>query len=316
VTTGELPLTDSRTTPLDLIGDWHLIGLVKDASNNQIRLYVDGELAASRTVIYNDSFTSNDAPMNIGYLDRTSGKFHFNGLIDEVALYNEVLTASVFATHYQNGIIKKGYCNTAPTFAASNPDPVPTTATEEVLYTVDFNANDVDPDMISFNIVSGPSGMVINSSGVVTWTPDDPITSPVQYSVLVSDNAGGTNTRQYSVTVTAVNDAPVITGQVGTLTTEEETALEITISDVTYTDIDSTSGFTLGVQGGANYTVSLNTITPVAGFLGNLTVPVTVSDGSDSSAPFNITVEVTDTAGTSGSGGGGGGGCFIGSIVF
>jgi hypothetical protein len=313
-TGGSIELVDSRPSPSDLRDRWALIGLVRDAATNQIRLYVDGELADSETVVYTSGFNSGSNPLNIGYLNRVSSKFHFTGLIDEVALYDAALTASVFATHYQNGLIGKGYCNTAPTFGTPAPNPVPTTATEEQLYTVDFNVNDVDPDTLTLTLANAPTGMSINGSGVVTWIPDDPIVSPVSYTVQVSDNAGGTNSQQYDITVTAVNDPPVIASQNGTLTTEEETALEITIADVNYSDVDSTSGFSLGVQGGTNYTVAGNTITPVAGFIGNLTVPVTVSDGTDSSTPFNLTVEVTEPA-TGGGGGGGGGGCFINAIL-
>lgn len=318
VDTDEAQLVDSRTPAQDLVdGNWHLLALVKDGTNNQIRLYVDGVLAASRTVVFNAGFSSNAQELNIGYLNRTSSKFHFDGLIDEVVFYDTALPATVFATHYQNGLIGKGYCNTAPTFATPDPNPVPTTATEEQLYTVDFNANDVDPDTLTFSLVESPTGMAIDGSGVVTWTPDDPIVSSVTYTVQVSDNAGGTNTQQYTVTVTAVNDAPVITSASGarTLTTEEDTAFELLLTDVTYTDADNTSGFSLSVASGSNYTVSGNTITPDSGFTGNLTVAVTVSDGSDSSAPFNLTVEVTEVGGNSSGGGGGGGGCFINSLT-
>jgi hypothetical protein len=123
-----------------------------------------------------------------------------------VALYDTALTASVFATHYQNGLIGKGYCNTAPVFTDPVPNPVPTTATEDQLYTVDFNATDVDSDALTWSLVGAPTGMQIDSAGVVTWTPDDPITSPVSYMVMVQDNQGGTNTQSYNIDVTAVDD--------------------------------------------------------------------------------------------------------------
>jgi hypothetical protein len=208
-------LPDSRTSPVDLRGDWHLLGLVRDASVNQIRLYVDGELAASATAVYTAGFNSNTNPLNIGYLNDASNKYHFTGLIDQVALYNTALTASVFATHYQNRLIAKGYCNSAPAFIASNPDPVPTTATEGQLYTVDFNATDADPDTLTWSLLTAPTGMQIDSAGVVTWTPAAPITSPVSYQVMVHDNQGGTSTQNYTVDVTAASNPPSSGGSSG-----------------------------------------------------------------------------------------------------
>ena len=95
--------------------------------------------------------------------------------------------------------------------------------------------------------------------------------------------------------VTTVNDAPVITGQ-SPLSTPEETALAITLGALTVTDPDNTypTDFTLAVQDGSDYSRAGNTITPVADFIGTLTVPVTVNDGTDNSNVFNLSVEVLD----------------------
>jgi hypothetical protein len=209
-------LLDSRTTPSDLRGAWHLLGLVRDASMNQIRLYVDGELADTQTVLYTNGFNSNSNPLTIGYLDTLSGSnYHFTGRIDEVALYNAALPASVFATHYQSGQSGKGYCNTAPVFTTPNPDPVPTAATEGQLYTVDFNATDADSDTLTWSLMTAPTGMQIDSDGVVTWTPAAPITTPVSYEVMVQDSQGGTNTQIFSVDVTAAGSTGGTGGTTG-----------------------------------------------------------------------------------------------------
>ena len=66
-----------------------------------------------------------------------------------------------------------------------------------------------------------------------------------------------------SVTVSASNDAPVITGQ-GALTTAEETALGITLADLTVSDPDNSYPNRLhaGSAGRGNYTRAVNTLTP------------------------------------------------------
>jgi hypothetical protein len=93
----------------------------------------------------------------------------------------------------------------------------------------------------------------------------------------------------------AINDPPVITGQ-NPLSTQEETSLTITLNDLTVIDPDNTypDDFTLEVQDGTNYTRTNNTITPVGGFSGDLSVPVRVNDGLASSNVYNLIVTVED----------------------
>jgi hypothetical protein len=100
--------------------------------------------------------------------------------------------------------------------------------------------------------------------------------------------------KAFVITVTNVNEAPVITGQTS-LTTEENTALTIVLGNLTVTDVDNTypTDFTLTVMTGTNYTVVGTTITPVTGFVGTLTVPVKVNDCIADSNTFNLSVSVT-----------------------
>lgn len=97
-----------------------------------------------------------------------------------------------------------------------------------------------------------------------------------------------------SVRVTPVNDVPVITGTVSTLSTPSDTPLIIVISDlvIEYPDGNNPNDFTLTILTGENYTIVDNEIIPSADFDGTLTVPVVVHDGSDKSLPFELPVEV------------------------
>jgi hypothetical protein len=98
-----------------------------------------------------------------------------------------------------------------------------------------------------------------------------------------------------SITVNAVNDAPVITGQ-NTLLTNEYTPLSIALADITVEDVDNTypTGFSLTVQSGANYTHVENTIIPNHDFHGVLSIPVKVNDGLADSNIYNLQVTVID----------------------
>ena len=127
-----------------------------------------------------------------------------------------------------------------------------------------------------------------------TITPATDFNGTLTVPVTVNDGTADSGVYNLSVTVSASNDAPVITGQ-GALTTAEETALGITLADLTVSDPDNSypDDFTLAVQDGADYTRVGNTLTPAANFNGTLTVPVTVNDGTADSDVFNLSVTVT-----------------------
>jgi len=124
-------------------------------------------------------------------------------------------------------------------------------------------------------------------------TPVDDFNGVLTVPVTVNDGADGSNVFNLSVTVTAVNDQPQITGQ-DPLSTAEETPLTISLGDLTVTDPDNSypGDFTLAVQDGANYTRVGNEITPATDFSGTLTVPVAVNDGADDSDVFNLGITV------------------------
>lgn len=89
------------------------------------------------------------------------------------------------------------------------------------------------------------------------------------------------------------NTAPTITGTASDLSTNEETALEISVADLAITDPDvGTPDYTLTIQEGNNYTVNGTSITPTKDFNGTLTVAVVANDGEADSQPFNISIEV------------------------
>ncbi len=141
---------------------------------------------------------------------------------------------------------------------------------------------------------------MVDSSYTLKYTPAVNAFGTSTFVVIVSDNGGtangGSNVsdgQTFTVTVNPVNDAPVITGQ-NPLSTNEDTSLTLTLSNLTVSDIDNTypTGFTLIIPSGTNYTVLGNTITPNLNFNGALTVYVKVKDGVAESNLFNLSVTV------------------------
>jgi hypothetical protein len=289
---------------------WHHVALVRDESTNTTHLYVDGALEASNTFDYTAGFTSTTRNLSIGYLD--GGSFGLNGSLDEVAIYGSALDPTVILQHATLNP-GRGYCNSDPritTAADTDADPV-----ED--YTYDADAQDDDTDTLTWSVVTGPANMTIDAQGVVTWPQADVsaaagTTVPVE--IQAADAFGGVGTQSWDLTVSGVATvAPQITGQAA-LSTAVETPLTITLTNLTVVDSDSTfpDDFTLTVMDGTDYARVDNTITPGSGFTGDLTVPVSVNDGTNDSNTFNLTVTVSDTVTPGGGGGGGGGGgCFI-----
>jgi hypothetical protein len=127
-----------------------------------------------------------------------------------------------------------------------------------------------------------------------TITPIKDFNGDLTVPVTVSDGTDDSDVFNLVVTVTPVNDAPVITGQLP-LSTPEDTSLAVLATDLTVADPDNDfpTDFTLTLQAGVNYTLTGNTITPDPDFNGTLSVPATVNDGQLDSAPFVMTVSVT-----------------------
>ncbi len=150
--------------------------------------------------------------------------------------------------------------------------------------------DNVYPDDFTLTVLDG-SDYIWSGNTVI---PNTDIIGTLTVTVRISDGEAESDVFSLSVTVTEVNDAPVIAGQTS-LSTPEETPLTVTLNHLTVTDPDNAfpDDFTLTVQDGANYTRSGNTVTPDTDFNGNLTVPVKVSDGPAESPLFHLTVNVT-----------------------
>ena len=144
-----------------------------------------------------------------------------------------------------------------------------------------------------------------------TVTPANGFSGRLSVPVIVSN--GSTNSNGYTLSIDVLAEgAPVISGQ-ATLKTKKNEALTITLDDLTVNDPSGQypNGYHLTLNGGANYTVNADTITPSSGFTGTLSVPTKVSNGTLESNTYNLTIEVTNP---NPGGGGGGSGCFIGTV--
>ncbi|WP_299178600.1 Ig-like domain-containing protein [uncultured Neptuniibacter sp.] len=186
--------------------------------------------------------------------------------------------------------------NHAP--VASN-DSASTNEESAVTINVLANDSDADGDTLSVTGTSGVNGSaVVNSNGTITFTPAAGFSGSETFNYSISDGQGGSDSASVTVTVSAVNHAPVASND--SASTNQDSA--VTIS-VLANDSDA-DGDTLSVTGtsGVNGTAVVNangtiTFTPAAGFSGSETFNYAVSDGQGGtdSAAVTVTVNAVST---------------------
>ena len=86
----------------------------------------------------------------------------------------------------------------------------PTQVLEDSLLSYTIEAEDQDGDDITFTLVSGPSGMVLDELGVLQWRPTQENVGTAAVEVRVTDSEGGSSLHAFSLTVVNTNDPPVL----------------------------------------------------------------------------------------------------------
>ncbi len=151
-------------------GQWHhAVGLW---SSNQIYLYIDGQLNASReangSVLYNYQ-----APFRIGHMKgiAAESKYFFNGSIDEVRIYSRALGTNEIACLYNKGILNRTAAIATPSsFAVTN---IPTGSYFVNAYR-DRNGNTVRDMEEPYGVYSGNPVIVTGATSGVNITLSDP----------------------------------------------------------------------------------------------------------------------------------------------
>ncbi len=159
------------------------------------------------------------------------------------------------------------------------------------------NDSDVDGDTLTATLVDGPTNgtLTLNPDGSFTYTPNANYNGPDSFTYTATDGTTTSSVAAVSITVGAVNDAPVAAGD--TFGTDEDTVLT---GNVLTNDSD-TDGNTLTatlVDGPTNGTLTLNpdgsfTYTPAADFNGPDSFTYTASDSTATSSVATVSITVT-----------------------
>lgn len=171
------------------------------------------------------------------------------------------------------------------------------TAIEDDLYSVQYNASDIDPtnDVFTWTITTDAGWLSIGaSSGILSGTPDNGDVGEYFVNITVDDGNNGSDMHIFTLTVSNVNDDPVIT------TTDVTTAIAGELYSVDYnaTDIDPTNDVFTWSKTGAGWlsidpSTGLLSGTPSNDNEGTYSIDVTVIDGNGGSdvSTFILTVE-------------------------
>jgi VCBS repeat-containing protein len=165
------------------------------------------------------------------------------------------------------------------------------------------NASDVDGDALSItglSLADGQGTLTDNGDGTWTFAPKADWNGSVTFTYTVNDGQGGAATGSANLTVTPVNDAPVVSGPVNLGSMVEDGSLVITkatlLANASDVDGDQLSVTGLSLADGQG-TLTDNgdgtwTFAPKADWNGSVSFAYTVSDGQGgtAAASANLTV--------------------------
>ena len=160
------------------------------------------------------------------------------------------------------------------------------------------NDVDVDGDLLSLIVEIEPMYgiLTINEDQSISYVHDGSETTSDFFTYVSSDGEYYSNAAEVQISITPINDSPVIVFSTS-FETFEETAFDILIGDFVVEDPDTDyESLILEIAAGENYTASAitngYTITPALNFSGQLLIIASISDGIVSSAALELSVTV------------------------
>ena len=162
------------------------------------------------------------------------------------------------------------------------------------------NDTDVDGDALSAIVATGSGHgiLTLNANGSFTYTPDANYNGPDSFTYTAGDGYGGTSTATVTITVAAVNDAPVAVNDA--FTTNEDTVLTVPAPGVAGndTDVEGNALTAALVSGPSHSTLTLSSdgsfiYTPDANYHGPDSFTYRANDGSANSDLATVTITIT-----------------------
>ncbi len=172
---------------------------------------------------------------------------------------------------------------------------------EDTLISGMLEATDVDGDDLTFLIESGPANgvMALAADGAFTYTPEADFNGVDGFTFTVLDGQGGEATQAATITVNAVNDAPVAVDDLFTTPEDTPILLDPAVLLANDTDVDGDqltfAGF-IGITNGRIDTQPDGTVlfTPAENFVGVAELRYQVRDDGVLFAQGSVFIEVIE----------------------
>merc|ERR1712202_24543 len=133
---------------------------------------------------------------------------------------------------------------------------------------------------MGYNIVSEPQhGSFSGYAPALTYTPEEEYSGPDSFTFTVNDGELDSEVATVSITVTAVNLAPIAQGQELTVEMDQVLAIVLTATDADSEAESLTYTYTPPQHGTLSGTAPALTYTPEAGYSGGDSFTFTVNDG-------------------------------------
>jgi VCBS repeat-containing protein len=164
---------------------------------------------------------------------------------------------------------------------------------------VTLAAADVDGDVLTYGVVSGPAHGTLSGSGAsLVYTPNANYHGPDSFTFKVSDGQADSNTATVNVAVSAINDDPVAIDDCASTTEDSSVTISVLTND---SDVDGDSLQISAFTQPSHGTVVLNadgsyTYTPNAPFSGTDSFTYTITDGNGSDATAEVRISVAEAA--------------------
>ena len=173
------------------------------------------------------------------------------------------------------------------------------TTAEDTARAIALSATDADGQSLVYRILSQPlKGRLSGTAPNVTYTPNSNVNGSDSFTFVANDGVADSNVALVSITITAVNDAPVAANQSLNATAGTPLAITLAASDtdgnsLTYTIVNNPA------QGALTGTAPNLTYTPLANAGGSDSFTFRANDGTANSNTATVSINVTPAGNTS-----------------